>query len=193
MVAAAALELREATGGSAPRGFCLRDAGLCYRIWRSSAEIVRVDGHVIELVGAITGTGLTSDGEENEDGSGFSLLALNAPKGPFRAVPLSQHMVEESTGLRVLAQKRSGVENPGSWIVLTNPFVFDNETWMKEWSEASAGRGLAWAAWPAAPRRVMASPYFIIGREIDAAAVSVRGFEVLPLVKPGPPSRLASP
>ncbi len=134
------------------------------------AEIVRVDGHVIELVGA-TGTGLTSDGEENEAGSGFSLLALNAPKASFRVVP------SVSTWWRnppepEFWRKRSGVENPGSWIVLTNPFVFDNETWMKEWSEAWPGvasmGGLA-----SGSEEGDGVTVFYNGREIDAVAVSV--------------------
>ncbi len=181
MVAAAALELREATGGSAPLAFAFVTPDYMPHL-EEFAEIVRVDGHVIELVGA-TGTGLTSDGEENEAGSGFSLLALNAPKATFRVVPLSQHMVEESTGPEFW-RKRSGVEHPGSWIVLTNPFVFDNETWMKEWSEAWQGvacmGGLA-----SGSEEGDGVTVFYNGREIDAVAVSVEGLKVLPLVSQG--------
>jgi small ligand-binding sensory domain FIST len=181
LVAAAALELREATGGSAPLAFAFVSPDYVPHL-QEFAEIVRVDGHVIDLVGS-TGTGLTADGEENEEGSGFTLLALNAPKASFQVVPLSQHLVEESTGPEFW-RRRSGVESPSSWVVLTNPFIFDSETWMKEWNAAWPGLvclgGLASGTEDGENVAV-----FYNGREVDALAVAVRGMKVLPLVSQG--------
>ena len=74
-VAAAAVELREAAGGPTALAFAFITPD--YAPYGRVCEMVRVDGHVIELVGA-TGAGLTVVGEENEDGGGFALLALGA-------------------------------------------------------------------------------------------------------------------
>lgn len=181
LVAAAALELREATGGVAPLAFAFVTPDYVPHL-QEFAEIVRVDGHVIDLIGC-TGGGLTADGEETEEGSGFSLLALNAPNASFQVVPLSQAMVEESTGPDFW-RRRTNVESPSSWVVLTNPFVFDNENWLKEWNAAWPGLicvgGLASGTEDG--ENVVA---FHNGRELDAVAVAVRGMKVLPLVSQG--------
>ena len=65
-IAAAALELRESAGGPTALAFAFITPDYAPHL-EEFAEMVRVDGHVIELVGA-TGAGFTIDGEENEDG-----------------------------------------------------------------------------------------------------------------------------
>ena len=65
--------------------------------------MVRVDGHVIELVGA-TGAGLTAGAEENEEGGGFALLALSAQEGTFEVLAFDQGRLEESTDPSFLAK-----------------------------------------------------------------------------------------
>ena len=76
MVTSAALELREAAGEPTALAFAFVTPDYVPHIEEFS-EMVRVDGHVIELVGA-TGAGFTFDNEENEEGGGFVLLALGA-------------------------------------------------------------------------------------------------------------------
>src|SRR5260370_793156 len=78
-VASAALELREAAGEPTALAFAFITPDYVPHIEEFS-EMVRVDGHVIELVGA-TGAGFTVDGEENEEGGGFAWLALGARDG----------------------------------------------------------------------------------------------------------------
>ncbi len=65
-VASAALELRESAGGPTALAFAFVTPDYAPHIEEFS-EMVRVDGHVIELIGA-TGAGLTVGGEENEEG-----------------------------------------------------------------------------------------------------------------------------
>lgn len=180
-VAAAALELRQATGGAAALVFAFVTPDYLPHLEEFS-EIVRVDGHVVELVGA-TGLGLIRDGEEKEDEAGFSLLAPGIPTDGFHIVTLSQEMLDDSTGPESW-RKRSGITNAPAWIILANPFTFDAEGWLTEWN----------AAYPAIPSvGGLASGsadgegvgVFYNGRLVDALAISVTGMKILPVVSQG--------
>ncbi len=83
-IASAAVELRESAGGPTALAFAFLTPDYVPHVEEFS-EMVRVDGHVIELVGA-TGAGLTLGSEENEDGGGFALLALSRARGHFRGL-----------------------------------------------------------------------------------------------------------
>ena len=109
------------------------------------SEIVRVDGHVIELVGA-TGAGFTVGGEENEEGGGFVLLALGSHDGVFEVRTFDQAQVEESTE-PAFWRKLCGVKSPGAWIALSNPFSFDTERWLAEWNVGVARRAVCRRTW----------------------------------------------
>jgi len=178
-VADAALELREATEGSALLAVAFVTPDYLPHLEEFS-EIIRVDGHVTDLVGA-TGVGLTRDGGENE--AGFSLLALGAPQAGFHIVPLSQSMVEESTG-PAFWKKRCGIEHPNSWIILANPFVFDTEAWLAEWNAAWPGiasvGGLAGGS-----ENGENTGIFYNGKLVDALAISVIGLRIMPVVSQG--------
>jgi len=180
-VARAAFGLKEATGGSALLAFAFVTPDYLPHIEEFS-EIVRVDGHVTDLVGA-TGSGLTRDGEEDEDESGFSLLALGAPHAGFQIAPLSQTMVEQASGSDFW-RKRVAVTNPSAWITLVNPFVFDTENWLAGWNAswpgvASVG-GLAGGS-----ENTEDAGVFFNGRIVDGLAVSMTGLRVLPVVSQG--------
>jgi len=178
-VADAALELREATGGSALLAVAFVTPDYLPHIEEFS-EIIRVDGHVTDLAGA-TGVGLTRDGGEDE--AGFSLLALGAPLAGFHIVPLSQSMVEESNG-PAYWKKRCGVEHPNSWITLANPFVFDAEAWLADWNAAWPGitsvGGLAGGSENGEDAGI-----FYNGKLVDAVAISMTGLRILPVVSQG--------
>jgi small ligand-binding sensory domain FIST len=180
-VAAAALELREATGGVAPLVFAFVTPDYLPHIEEFS-EIIRVDGHVVDLVGS-TGLGLTRDGEEEEEQPGFSLLAPGFPADGFQIVPLSQSMLENSSGPESW-RRRTGVEKSPIWLVLANPFTFDVEEWLSEWNAAypavPAIGGLAGGSADGTGVGV-----FHNGRIVDALVLSVTGVRVLPVVSQG--------
>lgn len=180
-VVSAAMELREATGGIAQLAFAFVSPDYLPHA-EEFCEIVRVDGHVIDVVG-VTGAGLTADGEEDETAAGFSLVALGVPQARFQIIPLSQSQVEASSGAESWP-KTTGATRPGAWIVLTNPFVFDTETWLGEWN----------AAWPGVPsvgglaagsETGEGVGVFHNGRVVEAVAVGVEGLKVLPVVSQG--------
>lgn len=145
------------------------------------SEIVRVDGHVIDLVGS-TGQGLTSGGIETEEEEGFSLLSFTSAKAAFHVATFSQRTVEESRS--TAAWRKDGGEDPNAWIILANPFVFDTETWLAEWNAAYPGipavGGLASGANEGENVGV-----FYNGRVVDGLAVAVRGMKLMPVVSQG--------
>jgi len=99
------------------------------------ADTIRVDGHVLELVGC-TGSGLTSDGLEREDASGFSILALHAENSRIAVHELPNSLVESADGPRFWTQRLGSAEG---WIVLTNPFGFGVDDWLVDWNAAFPG------------------------------------------------------
>ncbi|MFZ0711301.1 MAG: FIST N-terminal domain-containing protein [Terrimicrobiaceae bacterium] len=180
-VTSAALELREVAGQPTSLAFAFVTPDYLPHIEEFS-EMVRVDGHVIELVGA-TGAGFTVNGDENEEGGGFVLLALGSRDGVFEIRTFGQAQVEQSTEA-AFWRKFCGVKSPGAWIALANPFGFDTERWLAEWN----------AAWPDVPCvGGLASGtgdgdnvgVFHNGRLSDAVLVSVRGVRVMPIVSQG--------
>src|ERR1700729_1618541 len=60
-------------------------------------ELVRVYGHVPTLVGS-TCNGVVGRAQEQEEGSGFSLMLVSLPGGKATAFPFSQEMIESSSG-----------------------------------------------------------------------------------------------
>jgi small ligand-binding sensory domain FIST len=180
-IAKAAVELREAAGGPTALAFAFVTPDYAPYVEEFS-EMVRVDGHVIELVGA-TGAGLTIGGEENEEGGGFALLALSGQEGTFEVLAINQARLEESTE-PAFWRKLSHGKNPCAWIALANPFNFDTERWLAEWN----------AAWPDVPCiGGLASGsgdgegvgVFHNGKFFDALAVSVTGMRVMAVVSQG--------
>src|SRR5271170_1413806 len=67
-------------------------------------EIVRVYGHVPTLIGC-SGTGLVGRAQEQEDGSGFSLMFLSMPGGRATSLNFMQDTVEGATGPEYWHQK----------------------------------------------------------------------------------------
>lgn len=177
----AAVELREAVGGVTPLVFAFVSPDYFPHV-EDFCEVIRVDGHVIDVVG-VTGAGLTADGEEDEGEKGFSLLAVGGKNAAFQVVPLSQSMVEENSTPESW-RKQAGSPAPGTWIALANPFIFDAENWLAQWN----------AAWPGVPcvGGLAAGSgdgegvgIFHNGKVVDGLAVGVTGLKVLPMVSQG--------
>ena len=180
-IAAAALELRESAGGPTALAFAFITPDYAPHL-EEFAEMVRVDGHVIELVGA-TGAGLTIDGEENEDAGGFALLALGGEEGTFEVAEFNQTKLEESTDLGFW-RKLCRAKNPSAWIAFTNPFNFDTERWLAEWNSA-------WPDIPCVGGLASGSSegedvgVFHNGQFFDAVVVAVVGMRVMSVVSQG--------
>ncbi len=128
-----------------------------------------------------TGVGLTSNGIEEESGSGFSLLAVDAPEALFDVIPLKESTLEGSSGASTW-KKIAGAIEPRAWISLANPFLFDVETWLGEWNKAFPNvpcvGGLA-------SGEEETTAVFWNDRIVDALVLGVRGMRVLPLVSQG--------
>jgi small ligand-binding sensory domain FIST len=99
-------------------------------------ELVTIHGHVTQVVGC-TGSGLIGTACEAEMASGFSLLFLTLDGPPPRVVSLTQSDLEASRG-DAFWQGKAG-DAVKSWLALANPFAFDTDTWLKEWTAALAG------------------------------------------------------
>jgi small ligand-binding sensory domain FIST len=99
-------------------------------------EIVRVYGHVPTLIGC-SGTGLVGRAEEQEEGSGFSLMVLSMPGGKATSLNFTQDTVEGATGPeywhRTTGLKPADVK---AWLVFLNPFSLNVEMWLKQWNQA---------------------------------------------------------
>lgn len=135
-VVAAATELRDAMGDPAALAFAFVTPDYVPHIEEFS-EIVRVDGHVIDLVGA-TGLGLISNSVEEENDPGFCLLGLSAKGTQIEITTFSQEMVEENEG-RDFAKVASETPPANTWVVLMNPFSLDVESWLAQWAKSHPG------------------------------------------------------
>ena len=99
-------------------------------------EIIRVYGHVPTLIGC-SGTGLVGRSQEQEEGSGFSLMTVSLPGGKASSFSFSQDVVEASTGPEYW-YKRTGLKpaDVKAWLVFLNPFSLNVEIWLKQWNLA---------------------------------------------------------
>jgi small ligand-binding sensory domain FIST len=99
-------------------------------------ELIRVYGHVATLVGC-TGNGLVGAGQEQEEGSGFSLMLVSLPGGKATAFPFTQDFVEASTGSDFW-QRKTQIKpvNVKAWLTFLNPFSLNVEAWLKQWNQA---------------------------------------------------------
>lgn len=183
LVLEAVSSLRVATGGSAGLAFAFVTPDYMAHI-EEFCELVRVDGHIIDVVGS-TGAGLCATGVEEEEGPGFSLLAVENEGVKTGIHSFKQAEVEASPGPEYWSG-RVGETGRGfsTWLILTNPFAFDNETWLSEWNAAFPGvpclGGLA-----AGGTSEEESAVFWNGQVVDALAVGMSGLKVVPVVSQG--------
>ncbi|MDD5198253.1 MAG: FIST N-terminal domain-containing protein [Terrimicrobiaceae bacterium] len=146
------------------------------------ADTIRVDGHVLELVGC-TGSGLTFDAIEREGGSGFSILALRTENTRIAIHALPTTLVESADGPKFWKQRFAPAEG---WLVLTNPFGFAVDDWLVDWNAAFPGvptvGGLA-----SGGRQAESMGVFHNGRVIDGGiAVGLSGtVRLVPVVSQG--------
>ncbi|MBJ7327439.1 MAG: FIST C-terminal domain-containing protein [Chthoniobacterales bacterium] len=135
-VRAAAEEMRAELGAAPSLALAFASTGYAPHL-AEFQEVITVHGHAPLLVGC-TGSGLIGTGREAEMSEGFSLLFLHFPQGRARAVPLDQSQLETSSG-GAFWRDVAGSAQPTAWFVLTNPFQFDTDTWLREWNTAYPG------------------------------------------------------
>ena len=99
-------------------------------------EIIRVYGHVPTLIGC-SGTGLVGRGEEQEEGSGFSLMMVSMPGARATSLHFTQDTIEGSTGPDAW-HRQTGLKpaEVKAWLVFLNPFSLNVEMWLKQWNQA---------------------------------------------------------
>ena len=99
-------------------------------------ELIRVYGHVPTLIGC-SGTGLIGRSQEQEEGSGFSLMLVSVPAGRANSFSFSQDTVEASSG-PAFWHKHTGLKpaDVKAWLVFLNPFSLNVEIWLKQWNQA---------------------------------------------------------
>lgn len=103
------------------------------------ADIIRVDGHVVDLVGC-TAMGRMFNGAERESGSGFSLLAVHAPDVQVIIAELEQENLERGAEA---VRKQCDKVQPNGWIGLFNPFNISVEQFLSEWDVTFPGIPMA--------------------------------------------------
>ena len=99
-------------------------------------ELVRVYGHVPTVIGC-SGTGLVGLAQEQEEGSGFSLMLVSIPGGKATSFPFTQDAVEACSGADYWRDKtKISVSEAKAWLVFLNPFSINSEAWLKQWNQA---------------------------------------------------------
>lgn len=135
VIRATAQEVRDQLGGKPTFGLVFVTPDYAEKA-TDLLELVRVYGHVPTLIGC-SGTGLVGTSQEQEEGSGFSLMFVSVPGGKVTAHSFSQEVVEASTGPEYwhgkMGLKPADVK---AWIVFLNPFSQSVEIWLKQWNQA---------------------------------------------------------
>lgn len=131
--ALAAKELRESLGETAhvALAFCSPDY---IPHLQDFCEILRVDGHAINVLGC-TASGLIGGEIESEAVPGFSVLAISAADAFFPVLEISEENAGSLTAEKA-APKESSING---WVALTNPFSFDTDSWLSNWTPAAGG------------------------------------------------------
>ena len=149
-------------------------------------EIVAVHGHAATLCGC-TGAGLIGAAREAENVSGFSLLFLHMPQARVQPVRLFQAHVESANGDAFWHEVTGSGDDPAAlWLVFTNTFQFDANTWMEEWNRAfpymKCLGGLASGKTGTEDVRVFGPN---IGETSDALAIRLEGVRMETVVSQG--------
>jgi len=135
-------------------------------------EILRVDGHTLDVLGSVT-VGRIAGGEENEGGSGFSVLAISADGASFPVFSFQSQPPD------------SPPDNADAWIVFADASAFQVENWLAEWSSGKAGRPVAGALSCSTPAGEF-GPVFLNGRKASCVGFGVRPpLRLLTLVSQG--------
>ncbi len=127
-------------------------------------DILRVDGHIKEVVGCTT-KGRIDRNQETESGQGFCLLAISSPGTEFLVKKIQANLVLGGDG--------HGMESSPSesykWISLLDPYSIPADVWMQNWNAASPRAVCTGGLANGANEQVTA--VFHNGKEIEGGAV----------------------
>lgn len=137
-------------------------------------ETLRVDGHIVDVVGCTVGGWIAGD-HEMETGSGCTIMALRAEIG--EPVPLLPETFLPSTSPWL-------AEPPNAWIALGNPYTFTMEEWLAESNKRHPRLPVVGGL--ASGRNESETMVFINGVEVDGCAVPLVGrTQIIPMITQG--------
>ncbi|MDX2080609.1 MAG: FIST C-terminal domain-containing protein [Terrimicrobiaceae bacterium] len=167
--AAAARRIREGMGRPSRVAFVFVDTG--YREHLAEfCEILRVDGHIRDVVGCTAG-GQIIGPHEKESAKGCSILALSAEAGE-PIVAGDEHPVPD---------KPAGLN---AWVTLLNPFAVAADDWLSEWNAAFPGVPTLGGLASGGDEEDVA--VFLNGEIVDGVAVPFTGSTtVIPVISQG--------
>lgn len=170
-VLAAALRLREEFVKPARVAFAFVSVNYLPHL-EEFCEILRVDGHIIDIVGCTT-SGRIEGGREIESGSGFSILALQCDLGEPLAIS-----AEDLKNQGLLDNK------PNAWLALANPFTFPIQEWLDTWNARYTNIPIVGGLASGASHEETC--VFINGKIVDAAMLPVIGrTTIVPVLSQG--------
>ncbi len=130
----AARQLRDSLGGPADLAIAFITPDFLPHLAEFS-DIIRVDGHISELVGS-TGTGTIFNEFENEGGPGFSILAVRSPES--KPTVITQSADDLRCGGDAAWMTRHLPVTKGI-VLMANPFHFPAEDWLEAFNQAFPG------------------------------------------------------
>lgn len=170
-VLAAALRLREEFQKPARVAFAFVAANYATHL-EEFCEILRVDGHIVDVVGCTT-SGRIEGGHEIETGSGFSVLAVDCDLGEPLAITAGNFQNPS-----LIAEK------PNAWLALANPFVFPIQEWLDTWN--ARYREIPIVGGLASGGSQEETCVFINGKIVEAALIPVVGrTSIVPVLSQG--------
>jgi small ligand-binding sensory domain FIST len=135
MVRDTAIELRQKLGGKPVFGLVFATPDYAEKA-AEFLELIRVYGHVPTLAGS-SGTGLVGLSQEQEEGSGFSLMLLSLPGVKATAFSFDQDAVEAASGPEFWRERMHLKSTaPKAWFAFLNPHAMGVEPWLKQWNQA---------------------------------------------------------
>ena len=128
-------ECREAVGGKVSCVFAFASSDWAPHL-KDFLEIVQVHGRAPVVVGS-SGDGLIGVGQEDENVSGCSLLFLSLPNTKVQCTPVTQEQVDDAEGDDYWTRLTGlAAEEVAGWMMLSNPFELDAESWLKSWNSS---------------------------------------------------------
>ncbi|MCS7009391.1 MAG: hypothetical protein NZL93_05590, partial [Chthoniobacterales bacterium] len=127
-------------------------------------DILRVEGRIVNVVGC-TGVGVTNTIREQEEGSGFSLLALSLPGVEVKILEIDSGDFYGGAGDGI----RGGFGEGFACVPLINPTALPADVWVDKWNQTHRGNlalgGLASA------KNMEGVEVFVNGRCVSGGAV----------------------
>ncbi|MBW0001078.1 MAG: FIST C-terminal domain-containing protein [Verrucomicrobia bacterium] len=160
--------LREQMGTNASLGFFFATREWAENL-EDSLELIRLHGHVSQLIGC-SGSGVLGRRIELEQ-AGFSLLLLSLPAGSFETFAITEDDLDAVDDASFW-HRFTGIspDKAHAWVVVTNPAFDGLEGWLATWNQAYPGTptvgGIAGAP---------DNEYFLVkdGDVVDAVLVAV--------------------